>query len=391
MKKYVIPTLSLFIFFSCKKTDKEILNETISKITSVDNIEYDVISEYVNKSQNQDRKDSATCYFDFSSKDTLIGTKYHFISDHGEQVFDGQQEFSSQNKDEMVLYNENPLKREVVSSIFMQNSFFVLRNLLPEIIKDSTINISRSKDTIFNGEDCYKFDISMKGKFIGLGGELTTIQQKVSTPINYILFISKENHLPVRFGNIQSKNQGHNYSTFSNYKISNTKNDSIWNYSRFPKSYLRSTYNDYFEGLKNKNKNWIGTIAPDWELSDLDGKTVKLSNIDKSLVLLEFWFPYCGGCVQAIPTLNEIQKKYNDKGLSIYGIEFTNTSSNALIEYSEKQKVEIPTLYNGKNVSKDYKVYAAPTLFLIDKKGKIIYTSVGLDKDKLIEQIENNI
>ena len=391
MKKYVLLTLSLFFFFSCHKTEKEILNETISQLTSITKIEYDVFSEYVNKSYNHNRKDSATCYFDFSSKDTLIGAKYHFISNYGEQVFNGKQEFSSQNKDELVLYNENPIKRQVSSSIFIQNSIFTLRKLLPEILKDSTISIIQSKDTILLNNECYKFDISMKGKFIDLGGELTTIQENGTDPITYFLFISKKNYLPVRFGNIHSKNQGYNYSTYSNYKTSNTKNDSIWNYSRFPKSYLRSTYKDYIEGLRTKNKNWIGTKAPDWELLNLKGDSVKLSNIKEKLILLEFWFPYCGGCVQATPILNEIQKNYKDKGLSIYGIEFTNTSSKALLEYSEKQKVKISTLYNGKNVSKDYGVYAAPTFFLIDKKGKIIYTSVGLNKDKLIKEIENNI
>lgn len=391
MKKYVILALSLFIFFSCKKTDKEILNETIFLLTSLKNIEYDVISENVNKSYNQNRKDSATCYFDFSSKDTLIGAKYHFISNHGEKVFNGKLEFSSQPKEEVLLYNEKPLKRQVISSIFMQNSFFTLRKILPEIVTDSTVSIIQTKDTILENRECYKFNIYMKGKFIGLGGEITTIQEKVTRPINYVLFISKEDYLPIRFGNIQPENNGHNYSTFSNYKTPNTKNDSIWNYSRFPKGYLRSTYKDYFDGLKKKNKNWIGTKAPDWELSDLKDSPVKLSDKDKNLVLLEFWFPYCGGCVQATPVLNEIQKKYKDKGLSIYGIEFTNTPTKALIEYSEKQNVEIPTLYNGKDISKNYGVYAAPTFFLIDKKGKIIYTSVGLNKDKLIEQIENNI
>ena len=40
-----------------------------------------------------------------------------------------------------------------------------------------------------------------------------------------------------------------------------TKNDSIWNYSRFPKGYLRSTYKDYFDGLRNKNKMTIGFLA----------------------------------------------------------------------------------------------------------------------------------
>ncbi|WP_158850961.1 TlpA family protein disulfide reductase [Algibacter sp. L1A34] len=393
MKKLLLITLSLFLFLSCKKTDKEILNETISQLTSITNIEYDVIIENVNKSHNQNIKESATCYFDFSSKDTLIGSKYHFnVNNYGEQVFNGKQEFSSQNKEELVLYNEYPNKRQVSSSMFMFNSFFTLRKILPEIIQDSTIKIGQAQDTILLDKECYKFDILMKGKFIGIGGEiLKGKKQKLTDSINYVLFISKKDYLPIRFGNIQPKNQGHNYSTFSNYKIPNTKNDSIWNYSRFPKEYLRSTYNDYYDGLRKKNKNWIGTEAPDWELSDLEEKPIKFSNLDKNMVLLEFWFPYCGGCVQATPILNEIQKNYKDKGLSIYGIEFTNTPAKALLEYSEKQNVEISTLYNGKNVSKDYGVYAAPTFFLIDKKGEIIYTSVGLNKEKLIEEIEKNI
>lgn len=388
-----ILTLTLFIFFSCNNTDKEILNETIFQLSSIKNIEYDVIIENINKSYHLNLKDSATCYFDFSSKDNLIGAKYQFISNHGEEVFNGNQEFNSNNKDELLLYNENPTKRRVISSRFMQNSFFVLRKLLPKIIQDSTITFLRSKDTIIQDINCYKFNISMKGKYIGMGGELMTIpiKEKVTDPINYVLYISIKNNLPIRFGQIYPKNDGYNISTYSNYKTLNNKNDSIWSYSRFPKSYLRSPFIDYYEGLKNKNKKWIGTKAPDWELSDLEGNSIKLSNIKKGLVLLEFWFPYCGGCVQATPILNEIQKKYKNKGLSIYGIEFTNKTADALLEYSKKQQVEISTLYNGKNMSKDYGIYAAPTFFLIGENGNILYTSVGLDKEKLIDEIENNI
>jgi len=391
MKKYVLLSLSFILFFNCQKTDKDILNETIAQLTATTTIEYDVMIESVNKLYNQTRKDSATCYFDFSSTDTIIGAKYHFISNFGEQVFNGKQEFNSQNKEALVLYNEHPLKRHVSSSIFMQNSFFALRNVLPKILKDSTIRIHQTKDTILLNTDCYTFDITMNGKFIGLAGELTKMPEKTTDPIHYELYISKKNLLPIRFGNIHPNSQGHNYSTFSNYRISNSKNDSIWNYTRFPKSYLRSTYTDYYNGLSRKNKNWVGTLAPDWELLNLKGESVKLSNIKEKLVLLEFWFPYCAGCVQATPVLNEIQQNYKNSGLAIYGIEFTNKTAKALLEYSEKKNVNIPTLHNGKNVSKDYGVYAAPTFFLIDKTGKIIFTSVGLNKDALIKAIEKNI
>ena len=53
---------------------------------------------YFKIANNENRKDTATCYFDFSSKDTLIGTKYHFTSSLGEQVFDGNKEFTSLNE-----------------------------------------------------------------------------------------------------------------------------------------------------------------------------------------------------------------------------------------------------------------------------------------------------
>ncbi|CAN0606162.1 unnamed protein product, partial [Ectocarpus sp. 12 AP-2014] len=113
--------------------------------------------------------------------------------------------------------------------------------------------------------------------------------------------------------------------------------------------------------------------------------------IVKKLVLLEFWFPYCAGCVQATPILNDIQNKYKDKGLSIYGIEFTEKPAEALLEYSKKQQVEIPTLYNGKKISKEYGVYAAPTFFLIDENLEIVYTSTGLHKQELVNEIEKRL
>lgn len=385
--------LFLSLFYSCNKTDMEILNKTITQLTSIEQIEYKVINEDYDKANNENRKDTATCYFDFSSKDTLIGTKYHFTSSLGEQVFDGNKEFTSLNEQEIILYNDKPTKRRVTSSIFMHNSLFALRKVLPEIINDSTITISRLQDTTISSKECYKFKILMPGKYIDMGGVLTEIQtdeEEIPT-LEYELSILKENYLPIQFGNIQPKGNGYSITTYSNYQQKIIKNDSIWEYSRFPKGYLRTTPEDYFQRQRNKNQQKVGSKAIDWELPMVEGDSVRLSKIDKKLILLEFWFPYCTGCVQATPILNEIQSKYKDKGLSIYGIEFTEKPAEALLEYSKKQQIDIPTLYNGKDISKEYGVYAAPTFFLIDENLEIIYTSAGLNKEELINEIERKI
>ena len=44
-----------------------------------------------------------------------------------------------------------------------------------------------------------------------------------------------------------------------------------------------------------------------------------------------------------------------------------------------------------KDVANNYGVEEAPTFFLIDKKGIIKYNSIGLDKNGLINAIEQNI
>jgi thiol-disulfide isomerase/thioredoxin len=123
----------------------------------------------------------------------------------------------------------------------------------------------------------------------------------------------------------------------------------------------------------------------------VSGNSIQLSDLKGSLVLIEFWFPYCGGCVRAVPEINTIQDIYANKNLKVYGIEFTRPDHKSLDDYIRKQGIEYSTLFKGQAVARDYGVNAAPTFFLIDKKGFIVYSSVGLSKDDLIKAINDNI
>ena len=99
----------------------------------------------------------------------------------------------------------------------------------------------------------------------------------------------------------------------------------------------------------------------------------------------------CGGCIKAIPEINTIHEIYSRKGLKVYGIEFAKSNSKGLDDYIKKQNISYPTLHTGKDVADKYGVNAAPTFFLIDKKGFIVYSSVGFNKNTLISAIEDNI
>lgn len=54
----------------------------------------------------------------------------------------------------------------------------------------------------------------------------------------------------------------------------------------------------------------IGTIAPDWKLTDSTGKTHSLSEYRGKVVVMDFWATYCGPCVKTMPDLQALHNKY---------------------------------------------------------------------------------
>src|SRR5262245_45090021 len=73
--------------------------------------------------------------------------------------------------------------------------------------------------------------------------------------------------------------------------------------------------------------NFIGKMAPDFELDTLDGKKVKLSDYRGKAVLLNFWATWCGPCKIEMPWFVDLQKQYKDQGLEIVGVAMEDTKT----------------------------------------------------------------
>jgi peroxiredoxin/outer membrane lipoprotein-sorting protein len=111
--------------------------------------------------------------------------------------------------------------------------------------------------------------------------------------------------------------------------------------------------------------------APDFELKTLEGDKVHLADLRGRPVMLSFWASWCGPCRRELPGLTKIYEEYKDKGLVILGID--DEGKGTARKYSEQAKLTFPTLDDANSKAhRLYKVHSIPSMFLIDKNGKVV-------------------
>jgi peroxiredoxin len=127
--------------------------------------------------------------------------------------------------------------------------------------------------------------------------------------------------------------------------------------------------------------------APDFVLLDTSGKSVSLSTFKGKPLLLDLWAAKCGGCIKEIPSFIEIHHAYAKKGLAVVGISMDIVYEDLkgpaeawrlVNPFVDAQKVDYPILMGDDGVTKHFSVNALPVTYLIDRRGRIAATYVGI-------------
>ena len=131
--------------------------------------------------------------------------------------------------------------------------------------------------------------------------------------------------------------------------------------------------------------------APALVLQDLQGKKHDLKDYKGQVVLVQFWATYCGPCRKEMPSMNKMMKKMGDVPFKILAVDMGETEEEVKQFVSEvKPEFTILMDEDGKSIG-DWRVFAAPSNFIIDPEGNIRYTLFGgveWDSDELIEKIK---
>ena len=121
------------------------------------------------------------------------------------------------------------------------------------------------------------------------------------------------------------------------------------------------------------------TKAPDFTLTNYDGKTVKLPDYAGKIVVLE-WFsyecPFARYNYEKTTAVNDLVNRFKDKGVVFLAINSTgHQESTKNKEFAEQFKVSHPILNDSKGVvGKAYGAQTTPHTFIVDTGGSIVYS-----------------
>ncbi len=125
------------------------------------------------------------------------------------------------------------------------------------------------------------------------------------------------------------------------------------------------------------------------------GKPFALKDaIGKKVILLDFWYTHCPPCVRAMPALSKLFLRYQSKGLVVFGLNSVDNRPQGLRylkTFLGKRAISYPVILTQPEVDLRYKINGYPSMYIIDKAGKIAFVDIGFNQvklKKLTEEVE---
>ena len=383
MKTITKLLLLLVLFTACKKQKRElsaieILEKTKEFYEGQQSMSYDIVWKQRYSSGEDTIISKGSCILEREKEDTIFGG-YVWI----ENTAGGGRYYDLE-----LIYYINDFKKGCVTYKAHEGEEFGMQG-----------NVTGSfKDVYFL--DNYRFQKSIDDSTLEITKTDTSIDNisywviKINAPdeepylsdIRYEIYIIKDKFIVTKRcfwvklqGNLQ-----YTEWELNNIEFNNKNKDTILKlFDEKIKDYKVITYEPPSEEESKPLDN--GTIAPNFKGSIYETEEeVNLKDYRGKVVLLDFWYMSCFPCKVAMPHLNELYQNHKDDGLVVLGLNPHNNNEKDLKrmpDFIEKNSLHYPIVFIEKDVVNDYNVHGFPTLYVIDKEGKIVHSEIGFGKE----------
>src|SRR6266550_7964605 len=136
-------------------------------------------------------------------------------------------------------------------------------------------------------------------------------------------------------------------------------------------------------GSSAEYKSSESATAPELAGGDwINSKPLKLNDLRGRVVLIEFWTFGCINCRNTLPFVKSWDDRYREKGLTVIGVHSPEFADERIVENLRREVASLGIRYpvvtdNDYRTWDAYNVAAWPTIFLLDKQGRIRWMHVG--------------
>ena len=114
------------------------------------------------------------------------------------------------------------------------------------------------------------------------------------------------------------------------------------------------------------------TIAPQFTLTDVNGRTVRLSDYHGKVVLINFWATWCPPCRAEMPDLVRLQREHGKEGLQIIGITYPPQKKTRVRTFARSVKVNYPIILGTRQIKARFSSdETLPLTVVINRDGKV--------------------
>jgi thiol-disulfide isomerase/thioredoxin len=130
---------------------------------------------------------------------------------------------------------------------------------------------------------------------------------------------------------------------------------------------------------------------PPIRLRDVGGRPFDRSDFSGKVSLVNFWATWCPPCIEEIPSLNRLRRKFAGRPFELISINYAQ-DRDTVLEFLQRVPVEFPVLLDAEgDYAKSWNVISFPSTFVIDKSGRIRYgvnAAIDWDSPELLDKLE---
>jgi len=128
--------------------------------------------------------------------------------------------------------------------------------------------------------------------------------------------------------------------------------------------------------------------------STLDGQPFDIKDWRGKVVLVDFWATWCAPCVAELPNVKRAYERYHKDGFEVVGVSL-DTDRGRLSEFVKERELPWPQIISENSaerfwnspMARKYRISSIPTMYLLDKEGKVAMGPTGETPTTAIEQL----